>query len=445
MTTGSTEITTEPLTGRRLVYAWYTVVLLTLAYILSFVDRYILGLLIGPIKADLGLSDTQIGLLLGPAFAVFYVLMGLPIGWLADRARRTWIVGAGILLWSAATAWCGLAKNFIQLGLARIGVGVGEATLSPCALSMIADRFPEEQRGKPVAFYSTAMSIGAGIAYLAGASVLAWTSSQGNIDVVFFGELAPWQVTFLIVALPGIPMALLMLTSREPPRQHSSLDQSGKSGATVRQALTEVGKNWRAYGGLVSMVCVMTIVAYSQGWLPALFERTFGWPAQQYALYNGLCLVTIGPLTVNLAGWWSDRMYTAGRTDAPLRLVILGLLIMVPTGVAGPLMPNAWAAFGVMVINTVGIAMLSACSATALLNITPGAVRGQVIALYYMTISFAGLLLGPTAIGLLNDFVFGEDGIRYSAALVPLVFGVPVIFSLRWIRGAYVRRLEQLA
>ena len=116
--------TQERLSGPALVYGWYTVVLLTLAYILSFVDRYILGLLIGPIKADLGLSDTQIGLLLGPAFAVFYVLMGLPLGWLADRARRTWIVGAGIILWSAATAWCGLAKNFVQLGLARISVGI---------------------------------------------------------------------------------------------------------------------------------------------------------------------------------------------------------------------------------------------------------------------------------------------------------------------------------
>ena len=120
-------------------YAWYTVVLLTLVYVVSFIDRYILGLLVQPIKADMGLSDTQIGLLLGPAFALFYTTMGIPLGWLADRTRRTWIIGVGAALWSVATMACGLAKNFGQLFVGRIAVGVGEATLSPCALSMIGD------------------------------------------------------------------------------------------------------------------------------------------------------------------------------------------------------------------------------------------------------------------------------------------------------------------
>ncbi len=441
----SAQATASPrLSGPSLVYAWYSVVLLTLAYILSFVDRYMLGLLIGPIKADMGLSDTEIGLLLGPAFATFYVLMGLPLGWLADRARRTWIVGAGILLWSAATAWCGLAKNFVQLGLARVGVGIGEATLSPCALSMIADRFPEEQRGKPVAFYSAALSVGAGIASLAGASVLAWTSSRGMVELPMLGEMAPWQFTFLIVALPGLPLALLMLTLREPQRQQSAVLESGE-GVTMKQALGEVWNNRASYGALVSMVCVMTIVAYSQGWTPAMFERTWGWSPQQYALYNGLGLLAVGPLTVSLAGWWSDRLYRAGHKDAPLRIVMIGLAVLVPTGAVAPLMPNGGIAFAILLVNNMGIAMLSACAPTALLNITPGAIRGQVVAMYYIAISMAGLLLGPTAIGLLNDYVFGEQGIHYSAALVPLAFGLPVILCLPKIRRAYGRRLEALS
>lgn len=135
--------------------AWYMVILLTIAYVVSFVDRNILGLLIDPIKADLGLSDFQIGLLLGPAFAVFYATMGLPLGYLADRRRRTWIVAAGIALWSAATAFSGLARSFAQLFVARMSVGIGEATLSPCAMSLISDSYPEERRGKPIALYST--------------------------------------------------------------------------------------------------------------------------------------------------------------------------------------------------------------------------------------------------------------------------------------------------
>ena len=228
-------------------------------------------------------------------------------------------------------------------------------------------------------------------------------------------------------------------------RRDSHLLWTQGGGVTIRQALGEVTANWRAYVGLVSMVCVMTVVAYSQGWLPAMFERTWGWPPQKYALYNGIGLLLLGPLTVNLAGWWSDRRYAAGRVDAPLGIVMTGLLVLVPTAILAPLMPYGWAAFGVLMINTVGIAMLSACAPTALLNITPGAIRGQVVALYYIVISVAGLLLGPTSIGVLNDLVFGEAGIRYSAALVPLVFGLPVLIFLRPIRRVYLARLEAMA
>ena len=158
-------------------YAWYTVAILTIAYVFSFIDRYILGLLIEPIKADLGLSDTQIGLLLGLAFAIFYATMGVPIGWLADRQRRTWIVAAGIAVWSAATALSGLARNFTQLFIARLSIGIGEATLSPCALPMISDSFPRARRARAIAVYLMALSLGAGIANLVGGQVIAWSNS----------------------------------------------------------------------------------------------------------------------------------------------------------------------------------------------------------------------------------------------------------------------------
>ena len=209
-------------------YAWYTVVLLTVAYVFSFIDRYILGLLVEPIKNDLGLTDTEIGLLLGPAFAIFYTTMGLPIGWLADRGRRAWIVTAGITIWSLATAACGLARSFPQLFLARVSVGVGEATLGPCALSMIADSFPEERRGKPIAFYCSALGIGAGIASLAGASVFTWSKSVSGIELPVVGLVAPWQFAFIVVGLPGILLAFLMFFLREPARQ--DLGQVGTEG-----------------------------------------------------------------------------------------------------------------------------------------------------------------------------------------------------------------------
>ncbi|MGI9235523.1 MAG: MFS transporter, partial [Woeseiaceae bacterium] len=301
-------------------YAWYMVVVLTIAYILSFVDRYILGLLIEPIKADLGLSDTQIGYLLGLAFSLFYATMGLPLGYLADRKRRTFLVAAGIAVWSIATAASGLAKNFWHMFIARMSVGAGEATLSPCTMSMISDSFPREKRGRPIAFYTAALSVGAGIASLVSAAVLTWAKSVPEISVPFVGTVAPWQFTFIIVGLPGIAVALLMLTMREPPRQRTTgTEVKPEFNVMLRHVWSRRG----VYLSFVSFVCVMTIIAYSQGWMAPTFERTWGWPAEKYATINAIVLLAVGPLTVNLAGWLNDNMYTAGRKDAPLLIMII--------------------------------------------------------------------------------------------------------------------------
>jgi len=424
-------------------YAWYTVVLLTLVYVVSFVDRYILGLLVEPIKADMGLTDTQIGLLLGPAFAVFYATMGMPLGWLADRAPRKWIVGVGATLWSLATAASGLAKSFTGLFAARVAVGVGEATLSPCALSMIGDSFEEKDRGKPVAFYSAAVSIGAGIAALVGASILVWSKTVDNLSFPLVGEVAPWQFAFLLVGLAGLPFAFLLFTLREPLRQgHVGLTNDGQR-AGVRVAFGYVKKHLSAYIGFVGIVCLMTTIAYSQSWLPAMFERTWGWTPERYALYNGIALLAVGPLTVNLCGWWSDEMTAKGIKDAPLRILFYGACIMVPCAAIGPLMPDPWLGFGLLVLSTVGIAMISAVAPNALLSITPGEIRGQVIALYFLTISLTGLVLGPMTVGLLNDWVMGEAGARYSVALVPVIYGIPLLFIVRWSFKSYRQHVDE--
>lgn len=421
-------------------YAWYMVIVLTIAYIFSFVDRYILGLLIEPIKADLGLSDTQIGLLLGPAFAIFYATMGLPLGYLADRKRRTWIVAAGVFVWSFATAASGLAKNFYHLFVARISVGVGEATLSPCAMSMISDSFPREKRGKPIAFYSAALSLGAGVASLVSASVLTWAKSVPEISLPLVGIVAPWQFTFFIVGTPGLVLAVLVFAMREPRRQRTQ-------GVEVRPDFTvmlkHVGRRWNIYLSFVAFVCLMTIIAYSQGWYAPMFKRTWGWEAEKYAVVNAIVLLAVGPLTVNVAGWVNDRLYSQGRKDAPLLIMIAGALLMVPTGIIAPLMPSPWLAMGVLVFNTIGIATTTATGVTGLMNITPSEIRGQTVALYYMTISFAGLFLGPMSVGWLSDNVFGNEHLNYAAATVPAVFGIPVLLTIRYALRTYRAEVEE--
>ena len=424
--------------------AWYMVGLLTIAYVVSFVDRNILGLLIDPIKADLGLSDLQIGLVLGPAFAIFYATMGLPLGYLADRRRRTWIVAAGVAVWSAATAFSGLARNFVQLFIARMSVGVGEATLSPCAMSLIADSYPEERRGKPIAVYSSAISLGSGLAALLGAGVLAWANSNEQTVLPLVGSVTAWQLAFIVVGLPGLLLSLLFLGLPEPKRILAGAQQAH---AHLGHMFAHVGQHAAIYLSFVSIFCCMTIIAYSHGWLAVTFDRTWGWPVEKYALANGITLIILGPAAVNFAGWLSDRYTARGYKDAPLRIAVAGLLLCLPPCVVGPLLGDPWLAFGVLAFGNIGIAFISATGVTALLNIVPPRIRAQTVALYYMAISLTGLMFGPTLVGALNDWVFGVDGVRYSVALLPLVFGAPVAaltpVTLRLYRRALDRNLAE--
>ena len=428
-----------PATG----YAWYMVILLTLAYICSFIDRFMLGLLVEPIKADLGFSDTQLGLLLGPAFAIFYATMGLPLGWMADRYRRSWIVAAGIAVWSAATVASGLVKNFFQMFIARMSVGIGEATLSPCAISMISDSFPPERRAKPIAFYSMAISIGAAIASLFSATVLIWAKSSPETSLPWVGTVAPWQFAFIAVGIPGFILALMFFTLREPRRQERGLT-AGLGNASLVDTLKFILQRWQAFASFLTIFCLMTTVAYSQGWSAALFMRTWGWEASTFALVNGIVLLAVGPATVNLAGWWCDRWYAGGTKNAALRIAVIGAFIMVVTGVIAPLMPTGEAAMAMFALNAVGLAMTTATGVTALLNMTPGEIRAQVVAFYYMAISLAGLLLGPTTIGILNDQVFGEAGLRYSMALLPFVYGLPVLLLVPVTLRLYTRACAEM-
>ncbi len=403
---------------------WTLVVLLTLAYIFSFVDRYILGLLIEPIKADLDLSDQQIGWVIGWAFAIFYATMGIPLGWLVDRKKRTWIVAFGIAVWSLATAMSGLASKFWHLFLARMMVGAGEATLSPAAFSMIADSFPPERRGKPIGFYSAALSLGAGIASLIGGGVLLWAKTTPSLVLPIVGEVAPWQATFFAVGLPGLLLAAVFFFVREPIRRIAKARDANLAGNSFRDAISYVGRNAGTYLAFVSLIAVMAITAYSQAFLPSTFARTYGWEIQNYAFANGVALLAIGPATVVGAGWLSDRWSQQGTRDAPFRLLVIGYLVMLPTAVLPYFIPNGYLAFAILCVNTAGIGMVTAVGVTALLLITPAQIRGQMVALYYVTISLAGLLLGPPAVGWLSTNVFGEDQIRWAMASVPLIFGI---------------------
>jgi MFS family permease len=421
---------------------WFLVVMLTVGYIFSFVDRYILGLLIEPIKAEFDLSDRSIGWLLS-AFTLVYGFVGIFMGWLVDRGKRLWIVSIGVALWSVATVATGMAKNFVQLFTARMGVGIGEATLSPATFSMIGDSFPTEKRGKPIAFYSAALPIGAGLASLLSGAVIAWTASSGSQSLPYFGELSPWRYTMIIVGLPGLLLALIFLLMKEPARRPAAASSNVISGSGFTDALRYLWDNKALYIGFVLVICAMTAIAYSHAFLAPTFERTWGWSPQKYAYVNGIALLLIGPLNMMIMGSISDWWTKKGVKDASLRILYIGFFIMIPSGVIPLFMPSAELAFALLCINTIGIGIVSAIGVTSLLVITPAQIRGQVVALYYLAISWFGSL-GPIAVGELSSGVFGEDNLRYAVAAIPVIFAIAPLLMMPLTKRLYREQMDRL-
>ena len=422
-------------------YAWSMVGFLTLAYIFSMLDRYILGYLIKPIKADLGFTDTQMGWL-ALAFTLLYAFAAIPFGILTDRKKRVWIIAFGIAVWSAATMATGLATTFVLFFIARLLVGVGEAVLSPAAFSIIGDSFPKERRAKPIAAYSAALFLASTITSFTIAILLKVFEGRGAIVLPIVGELEMWQFVMLGVGAPGLLIALLFLFLKEPPRTESAQ----KEGAALTDAIKFARARWGKLLCFVSIFVTMVSVAYAQfNWLPEMFERTYGeadWSRAQYAVRNGTATLVLGLSTYFAVGIISDAWSARGRTDAPFILAIAGLLIMVPSTILAPLMPTGWGAFSLLMVGTVGIGMVSCTGVTALLQVVPGHVRGSIVAYYYLAITLLGGLVSPLLVGWLSTSIFGEDKLNLAMAAQPAIYGIPTILLLPITYRLYRRELK---
>ena len=404
------------------VYAWYVVGVLTVAYIFSFVDRQIINLLVEPIREDLQLTDTQISLLQGIAFALFYTLMGIPIARLADVANRRAIIAAGVFLWSLMTAMCGLAKTFGQLFAARIGVGVGEAALSPPAYSLFTDYFPPGKVTRAIAVFTGGSFLGAGLAYIIGGYVVDFVTRLDVVDVPVFGQIRAWQMAFIVVGLPGILLALLVLSLREPARRGVLGVQPSAvpKGIPIRDIIAFLRINRRTYGHHFIGVSVFVMMAYAiLAWTPAFFIRKYGWTPGEVGLVYGSMLLVFGTSGVVGAGWIADALRRRGYTDANLRVVMIGALCCTPFGAAAFLVDNIWLAVALMAPFTFLWGLPHGISPAAIQPVTPNQMRAQVSALYLLTINLIGLGIGPTFVAVLTDYLYGDPVlVSYSLATV---------------------------
>lgn len=409
-------------------YRNYALFVLMLGYTANYVDRQILAILLEPIKQDLGVSDTQLGFLSGITFAIFYATLGVPIAMLADRANRRNIVAAAIAIFSTMTALCGFVTSFIQLTLARIGVGIGEAGSSPPSHSMISDMFPPEKRAAAMGIYSLGINIGILVGFLLGGWVSQW-----------YG----WRAAFLIVGVPGILIALLVrFTLKEPQRGHA--DGITAQASAVAPKFGEVWKLLWAQRSFrhLAFGCAMAAFAGYAGvtWIPAFLMRSYAMSPGEIGTWLALIIGFVGGAGTYAAGWLADRY---GKRDVRWNMWVVAIIMFVcfPFSVGLYLMADKyWALVFFVVPAFAGAAYIgpSLAMTQALVTLRMRAVAS---ALLFLILNLIGMGLGPQVVGLISDLytpAYGQESLRYALLTVMVVWpwaGIHFILAARTLKG----------
>ncbi len=376
--------------------------MLIVVYTFNFIDRQIVGILAGPIKAELGLSDTQLGMMGGLAFALFYTALGVPIGLLADRRSRVWIMTVALALWSGFTALCGVAQNFWQLFLSRMGVGVGEAGGVAPAYSLIADYFPPAERARALAVYSFGIPLGSA----AGIFLGGWIAS--TID---------WRTAFIVVGLAGLALApIFRLVVRDPvrgrfdpPRAQTTAPPFGE----VMRTLAAKPSFWLLSFGAGSC----SILGYGLiFWLPSFFARTYGLELLEVSQFYGSIILVGGVIGIWGGGWLGDRLGGADR-GAYARIPAIAFLVAAPcyaVGVLSNSLPLTYAMF--LIPQALGLMWLGPVL-SAVQHIAPASMRTTASASFLFINNLIGIGVGTVLIGWISEQLapsFGDQSLRYS-------------------------------
>lgn len=426
----------------RQLYAWYIVAVLLVAYVFSFLDRQILSLLVEPMKKDLALNDTQVSLLQGFAFAVCNGIGGLPLGRLVDTRRRVTIISVGVAFWSVMTALCAIAGRFWSLFLCRMGVGIGEASLTPAAYSVISDAIEPRRIGLALGVFSVGVHIGSGLALLLGASIIGHLLHSVPLDLPIVGTVKPWQTVFLVVGLPGLLVALWAMTLREPARQ----GVVGSDAPSLTAVISYLRANTGALGSVYLCMAFAAMTSYSaNAWVVSMLIRTFHSTTVQAGHFYGVVVIAFGALGViaggllgdaaSARGWLSGRLLVmACASAAAVPFAAMAPLAGSPSGVLIELGPMIF--FGTMVIGL---------GPSTLQELVPNRMRGTATSIGVLVVNVIGLGLGPTSVALVTDYVLhDEHQLRYSlGVLLPCMLVVSAVSGFAGL-GRYRRTRQSL-
>jgi MFS family permease len=424
--------------------AWYTVFVLALTVMFAQLDLTIMSLLVRPIKADLQLTDVQVSLLLGAAFAIFYTFIGLPAARLVDRKVRTKLLAGALAVWSVATACCGLAQNYWQLFASRVMVGAGESINMPTTFSLIADLFPRERLPRAIAVMQLGLVAGSGLSLIVGGIVVHLLANLPPIDLGALGSIRGWQLVFIAVGLPGLPVAVLMwVTVPEPQRR--GLRPGDSQRVPMREVIAYLARNWRVFAPMFFGLAIGAMALGARQWYPEFYLRTYGWPTSYTGIVTGVSGIVFTLVGVFLGVALVERLTARARDDAPLRVVVVARSIGIPAAVLAPLMPNPWLAVTLEGIAALAIGMGGASQNAALQIVTPSRMRGQVTALYLFLYSVIGMGVGPTVVAAITQYVLqSEEMLRYALMTTSAIVG-PVSLLIIWLGiKPYAREVAHL-
>ena len=403
-------------------YSWWVVLVLSAASLIGWLDRQVLNLLVEPIKHALNATDAQIGLLQGLAVAIFYLLVALPIGRLADRLNRRNIVIIGTICWTCATFASGLTAVFFSLFVARAFVGIGEATLTPCGFSIISDYFPADALARPLSVFTCASFVGSGAALFLGGAVLSFLNAANGLTMPIVGHVAPWQAAFMLVSLPGVLVLLLLPTIAEPPRRARVDGMAADTPKSLRDVYVFLAQNSRLFFCLLSGMALLAASSFAlNAWVPSFFIRTFGWSSSQVGRDYGIVTMIFGTSGVLAGGYLTDKLAAYGYKSPNLIVIICSGLLSLPLSLLFPLVASDRLSFLLLIPLVFCSTMPFGAGPATIPVITPNGMRGLIVSLYLLVVTLIGAL-GPLFVGVITTYIFHDAAsLRYALSIVILL------------------------
>lgn len=424
-----------------LAAAWAAMAVLMVTYLFSWLDRSVVLLLIDPVRRDFSLTDSQIGLLTGPALAIVYALAAIPLTRAGDLWSRKWIIVIGIIIWSVMTIAMGLMHSFVRLMIARTGVGLGEAALTANAYTLTAELFAPGQRGRAMSLFVLGQSLGAGIALVAGGALLAFVTSSGGGLFPSLGELAPWRQVMVAVGAMTLVWSVAVALTPEPPRIISA------SGTRLKDSLRRLLRKWRPYSIHFIALPIWNLSAYALAtWVPTLFIREHGWTAPLTGARLGWTSVLAAILATVGDGWLADRICARGSPALMAKLIAFSTLSAVPFLIWGALTSDSSSALAALTIASLLSGSIAVLGPLSLHMITPPGLRGGTTALFLLVANLIGIGAGPPLIALASERLFtGPHALGEAIALVcSLATAGPGIATLAAV-GAFSREAREVA